>query len=709
MKKLLLVLTAFTLFAIGCRKDTITTDIDFVPENDETIETGLIGQVIDETGLPVADAMISISGMIKETNEDGIFRFDTIDLATNGELAIIEKDGFFTNFKRVIPSEEDTFVKFGLTHKTNPTGSFRANEGGIISRQGKEKITFEPNSIVDESGNSYSGEVTVFSDFFNADKDYLGEMMPGDLSGINQAGAKVQLETYSMVLVELFGENGEELNLKEGTTANIEFPVSQQTPNPPAEIALWSLNETTGLWVEEGIATFDGNTYQGEVSHFSFWNCDAPFPVVNLSGRFTDLNGEPLSYRKVGISFVESGLVRSGYTNDDGVFSGQVPANETLIISFFNACEGRIYEQEIGPFRDDSNLPDVAVEFIQQTTQITGKVIGCNGGVVTDGFITITDDLGRATGYGIESDGSFDISYLNCGTTSYKIKGADANNLTESSERIIFDKGQASINTGTLMTCDEIGEFVRVEVEGDVTILHDVEVFLSSGNSLATISDLFVSSDIDFDYSFLLYVDATLIGQSFPSHMHFSEVAFSPSVHCSSVQNTDFPCEPNFSVNITQSDNFIGGYWKGNGSGGLWNDSQQLVPVNLTFKVPVTIVSGQVQGKLWEDTNKNGLQDVGEPPFTNTTIRADYVNFSGEPVSFETSVDTDGGYSLLIPSSGPTNISISGLPADYILTQKDVGNDDTIDSDFDTSSLSIENVEITQLSSFKFDCGFITN
>jgi len=702
MKKLLLVLTAFTLFAIGCRKDTITTDIDFVPENDETIETGLIGQVIDETGLPVADAMISISGMIKETNEDGIFRFDTIDLATNGELAIIEKDGFFTNFKRVIPSEEDTFVKFGLTHKTDPTGSFRANEGGIISRQGKEKITFEPNSIVDESGNSYSGEVTVFSDYFNADKDYLGEMMPGDLSGINQEGTKVQLETYSMVLVELFGENGEELNLKEGTTANIEFPVSQQTPNPPAEIALWSLNETTGLWVEEGIATFDGNTYQGEVSHFSFWNCDAPFPVVNLKGRFTGMEGEPMEYRKVNIAFVESGLLGTGYTNKNGVFSGKVPANRRLSLSLINTCDSVIYKQEVGPFSDDMDLSAISVDIIQNITQITGKVEGCNGEIVSQGFVTITDDLGRASLFDTEMDGSFDISYVNCGTTSYKIKGANTVQFTESIEKVYIDKGQASLNAGTLTTCDEIDEFYRIEIGGENSLLSDVGVFISAASSTAVISNWLFEQSIVGD-KILIFMD-NQIGEIFPRQISFVNSNSTNSLECNSVN----PCEPYFSINLSQNDDFIGGYWIGTGTGQLWSDTQ-LVPVVLSFKAPVEIISTEVKGKLWHDTNKNGLQDAGELPFTSGTVHLNFINAGGDLQNIQSPVDTSGEYSLIAPGLGRFEVLIKDLPSDYSLTQQNVGNDDTIDSDFDPVSRSIENGQIIQASILEFDCGIIEN
>ena len=35
----------------------------------------------------------------------------------------------------------------------------------------------------------------------------------------------------------------------------------------------------------------NGNEYSGEVGHFSFWNCDAPFPLVEICGKVITSDG----------------------------------------------------------------------------------------------------------------------------------------------------------------------------------------------------------------------------------------------------------------------------------------------------------------------------------------------------------------------------------------------------------------------------------
>jgi hypothetical protein len=64
--------------------------------------------------------------------------------------------------------------------------------------------------------------------------------------------------------------------LQPGKTAKLRFTIpSSLRSTAPATIPLWSVDETTGLWKQEGSATKGTDYYEGDVSHFSFWNCDA--------------------------------------------------------------------------------------------------------------------------------------------------------------------------------------------------------------------------------------------------------------------------------------------------------------------------------------------------------------------------------------------------------------------------------------------------
>ena len=56
----------------------------------------------------------------------------------------------------------------------------------------------------------------------------------------------------------------------------------------PLSIPLYYLDDTTGLWVQQGTASLQGSApsqyYEGSVSHFSTWNADKPLNTVYING-----------------------------------------------------------------------------------------------------------------------------------------------------------------------------------------------------------------------------------------------------------------------------------------------------------------------------------------------------------------------------------------------------------------------------------------
>ena len=163
-----------------------------------------------------------------------------------------------------------------------------------------EQLHFLANGIVSGNGNAYTGEVIVTAKRIATDDPRLTDLMPGGLIAMDAEGATRVLGTIGMVAVELRSSAGEELNLANGSKATVLFQVADdQLVNAPSEIPLWYFDEDRGLWIEEGIATLQNGSYIGEVAHFSFWNCDAPFPLIHLCGQISCSNGEAASWFKV--------------------------------------------------------------------------------------------------------------------------------------------------------------------------------------------------------------------------------------------------------------------------------------------------------------------------------------------------------------------------------------------------------------------------
>src|SRR5205814_609485 len=98
----------------------------------------------------------------------------------------------------------------------------------------------------------------------------------------------------------------------------------------------WYFDETSGLWKEQGTATKMGANYVGDVSHFSFWNCDYASSFINLDITVLDSSGNPIPNLWLKVTPVDSTLwPRWGTTNAAGFVSGLVPDNQQLLIQIF--------------------------------------------------------------------------------------------------------------------------------------------------------------------------------------------------------------------------------------------------------------------------------------------------------------------------------------------------------------------------------------
>jgi len=222
-----------------------------------------------------------------------------------------------------------------------------------------------------------------------------------------------------MMAVELTGTAGQKLQLTGGKTATITFPIAPDLlSQAPSTIPLWSFDEKDGLWKEEGMATKTGTNYVGTVAHFSFWNCDAPFATIKFQATIKDKNNKPLDNAKVVIEKRDTKFSLSGYglTNEDGDVEGMIPANESLVMEVYNRCGTLLTTQNIGPFSKDADLGTLSLEnAAPATVTISGSVVNCKSGAVTNGFVNVALD---GSNYRTSIDkGHFSITINRCDAT----------------------------------------------------------------------------------------------------------------------------------------------------------------------------------------------------------------------------------------------------------------------------------------------------
>ncbi|WP_298624811.1 SdrD B-like domain-containing protein, partial [uncultured Zoogloea sp.] len=85
--------------------------------------------------------------------------------------------------------------------------------------------------------------------------------------------------------------------------------------------------------------------------------------------------------------------------------------------------------------------------------------------------------------------------------------------------------------------------------------------------------------------------------------------------------------------------------------------------------------------KVWEDTNKNGVQDAGEAGIAGVTVKL--LNGAGSVVA-TTTTDSTGSYLFSKLAAGDYKIQVV-TPNGYAITSKDAGGNDATDSDIDST------------------------
>ena len=115
---------------------------------------------------------------------------------------------------------------------------------------------------------------------------------------------------------------------------------------------------------------------------------------------------------------------------------------------------------------------------------------------------------------------------------------------------------------------------------------------------------------------------------------------------------------------------------------------------------PPPSASGGISGRVWTDSDADGIQDLTESGVQAVPV---YLLDANNNVVATASTGLDGAYSFTSVANGTYHIQVV-LPLGYTFSSEDQGADDNIDSDVNSSGYS-QNVTISGSSSFDIDAG----
>ena len=462
-KLILLIAFIAGLFA-ACRKDTFNqTDITIMPDPLVEINTDASGFVVDESGQPIEAATVRLGTSSTLSDEKGYFRLNGITSQMQPFVSA-EKSGYLPSLASFSAKAGDV-GRVVITLKAKPAGEMiQAGTGGQVNVSGGGSINFKANSFVTTSGQSYTGTVVVYATYLDPSKSQTSTMIPGSYLGRNAEGEVQVLHSFGMIHALLETPAGEKLQLSQSAEITVPVP-SDRLSAAPAEIPLWSIDESTSLWKEEGTAQLNGSEYKGEVSHFSWWNCDASFPVITLSGTLRLGNHHP--YVEIRITR-PNGSSLGTTPSANGFFSGSVPANEVLILEVINECGDVVYTETIGPYSDDVNLGIISLNWNNDWVEISGTLLNCNQDPVTNGFVSASINNQSPLHFPVSLDpvtGEFSAALVDCGGTEVTLYGYDLDALKTTENLTMSVSPQ--VDFGNVIACDaQIIQGLRLELSG---------------------------------------------------------------------------------------------------------------------------------------------------------------------------------------------------------------------------------------------------
>ena len=469
-------IAATVIITFSCQKSSHGDPDPTNPNNpsSDNVTAGISGRVIDDANQPVNAATITAGAATATTDINGNFTITNVSLNKNAGLVKVEKTGFFPGSRTIVVNANATNnVTIQLIPK-KIAGTVNATGGGNVTVPSGGTIAFTGNSFTNTGNNSpYTGTVSVSAFFINPEAGNFKEIMPGALRGINASNQETGLQSFGMMAVELTGAGGEKLQLATGKTATLTFPIPNSLlAAAPNTIPLWSFNDSTGLWKEEGTATKQGNNYVGTVSHFSFWNCDYPYGVVDFKAIIKDQNGNPLYPAQVVLTYNTGDTTTSygyGYTDNTGWVGGKIPINKALKMKVYNKCNAVLYTKDIGPFTTTADLGTVTVTNAGSSTlTINGNLINCNASAVTNGYVDVLLDNIHNRAMVSDSKGNFSITITRCnGTSATATLTAYDLGTNQSGTPASLSVSTGTANAGQLTACGtSILEFANYTLNG---------------------------------------------------------------------------------------------------------------------------------------------------------------------------------------------------------------------------------------------------
>jgi len=291
------------------------------------------GKVVDSSGAAIAGASLKAGKATASAAKDGTF---SLSVPPGPVIVTASATGHVDSFKAVTASTSAAaYLPITLAARSAAV-TLDADRGGTAQGPRGATLVAPAGAFVDaQTGAKVTGTVSVA--LTPLDPSVAADLAayPGQLVAEQGDGGKALLE--SMGVVEIDAEqNGARLTVKPGLTMKLTLPAPANA-TPLASAELWSFDEATTLWKDEGTAAAldaASNTYGASIRHLSWFNLDMVAPVGCVKGRTVDCKGERVRGILVMAESTERPALGTDTSDVNGLFSVPCILGVTMTLDF---------------------------------------------------------------------------------------------------------------------------------------------------------------------------------------------------------------------------------------------------------------------------------------------------------------------------------------------------------------------------------------
>jgi hypothetical protein len=391
--------------------------------------TALRGTIKGTDGKPISGVAVKAGAVTATSNAEG--KYD-LKIPTGDAIARFSKDGFVDGIRAVsVVDGRPTQVDVTLLAQAPPV-VLDSTAGGTVNGGRGARVIAPAGAFVDGAGKAVTGPVNVYLTPLDPSVAAERASAPGFLA--QQGGTPGMLESFGMVDITV-KQGDQRLNVAAGKELELRIPAPAGAATPAATMPLWSFDESKGVWVDEGTATYDPatKTYVGKAKHMSLWNCDQVLTATCICGLVKEKSGAVLPGARIEGSGIDYFGTSTANANNDGKFCLAVRKDSEISLAAYHRSGGGTVrnvrsgsaDTNVPPQMGDARCVDVGVWEVERDVFVTagGTAVSC-GNVPNPFANSCATELGSVFGGCYKPEGSCTTSFGATGATVRFANGA---------------------------------------------------------------------------------------------------------------------------------------------------------------------------------------------------------------------------------------------------------------------------------------------